>query len=161
MGGGTSAKTYTIAITGGSLAIANNVSYVTPETLGVVNKPIGYFTGTRAVSGNLTAYLKTGAGNTTNTLLNDLLAAPSETKYYLEIQVGGSANAVKVELEMPAVTLQVPTIDVQDVISTTINFAAQGSVLPSSASADLADSSSTSYYDVEAANDILVRYYSA
>lgn len=160
MGSGTSAKTYTIALTGGNLTIANGVNYVTPETLGVVNKPIGYFTGTRAISGNVTAYLKTGGTNPTSQLLTDLLAAPSETKYYLEIQIGGINSAVKVELEMPAVTLQVPSVDVQDVVSTTINFVAQGSVLPSSAAADLADASTTSYYDVEAANDILVRYYS-
>jgi hypothetical protein len=160
MGGGTSAKTYTIALTGGNLTIANGVSYITPETLGVVNKPIGYFTGTRAISGNVTAYLKTGGTNPTSTLLTDLLAASSETKYYLEIEVGGINSLVKVEFEMPAVTLQVPSVDVQDVVSTTINFTAQGSVLPSSAAADLADASTTSYYDVEAANDILVRYYS-
>jgi hypothetical protein len=160
MGGGTGNKTYTIAITGGNLTLANNVSYVTPETLGVVNQPIGYFTGTRAVSGNLTAYLKTSGTNPTSTLLTDLLLAPSETKYYMELQVGGAANTVKVEFEMPAVTLQVPTIDVQDVVSTTINFAAQGSVLPDSSAAALADTSTTSYYDVEASNDLIVRYYS-
>lgn len=159
-GQGTSAKTYTVALTGGSLTIANNITYITPETLGVVNKPIGYFTGTRAISGNITAYLKTAGGTyPTNTLLSDLLTASSETKYYLEIAVGGTNNEVKVELEMPAVTLQVPTIDVQDVVSTTINFAAQASVLPSSLAADL-DSASTSYYDLEASNDIIVRYYS-
>lgn len=160
MGGGTSAKTYTIAITGGSLTIANNVNYVTPETLGVVNKPIGYFTGTRAVSGSLTAYLKTSGTNPTSQLLTDLLAAASETKYYLELQVGGINTSYKVEMEMPAVTLQVPTVDVQDVVSTTINFAAQGSVLPDSSAAALADASTTSFYDVEASNDIIVRYYS-
>lgn len=160
MGQGTSNKTYTVALTGGSLTIANNVNFVTPETLGVVNQPIGYFTGTRAVSGSITAYLKTSGTNPTNTLLTDLLSAPSETKYYLEIQVGGVNNANKVELEMNAVTLQIPTIEVQDVVSTTINFAAQPAVLPDSSASALADNSTSSYYDVEAANDIVVRYYS-
>lgn len=160
MGGGTGNKAYTIAITGGNLTIANNVNYITPETLGVVNKPIGYFTGTRAVSGSLTAYLKTSGTNPTSALLTDLLAAASETKYYLEMQVGGINSSYKVEFEMPAVTLQVPTVDVQDVVSTTISFAAQGSVLPDSSAAALADGSTTSYYDVEASNDIIVRYYS-
>lgn len=161
MGGGTSAKTYTVALTGGNLTIANNVNYITPETLGVVNKPIGYFTGTRAVSGNITAYLKTSGTNPTSTLLTDLLTAASETKYYMEIAVGGINSTYKVELEMPAVTLQVPTVDVQDVVATTINFAAQGSVLPDSSASALADASTTSYYDVEASNDIIVRYYAA
>jgi hypothetical protein len=159
-GGGTGAKTYTVALTGGTLTIANNVNYITPETLGVVNKPIGYYTGTRAVSGNITAYLKTSGTNPTATLLSDLLAAPAETKYYMELAIGGASNAVKVELEMPAVTLQVPSVDVQDVVATTINFAAQASVLPDSSAAALADTSTTSYYDLEASNDMIVRYYS-
>lgn len=160
-GGGTGAKTYNVAITGGSLTIANGVNYVTPETLGVVNRPIGYFTGTRAISGNVTAYLKTNGTNPTNQLLTDLLAAPSEVKYYLELQIGGVNNTGKVEIEFPAVTVQVPTVDVQDVVSTTINFTAQGSVLHDSAAASLADNSTTSYYDVEASNDMIVRYYSS
>lgn len=157
---GTSAKTYTVALTGGTVTIANNITYVVPETLGVVNVPIGYFTGTRAISGNITAYLKTGGGNTTNTLLTDLLAANAETRYYLELQLGGINNTVKVELEFPTVTLQVPTVDIQDVVSTSIAFVAQGAVLPDSSAAALADSSATSYYDVEAVTDLIVRYYS-
>lgn len=158
---GTSAKTYTIALTGGSLTIANNIEYVIPESLGVVNVPIGYYTGTRSISGNITAYLKTGAGNTTNTLLNDLLAAPSEVRYFLELHVGGASNAVKVELEFPAVTMQVPTVDVQDVISTSISFSAQPALLTDSSAAANADNSTTTYYDLEATTDLLVRYYSA
>jgi hypothetical protein len=160
-GTGTGNKTYTLALTGGSLTIANNIAYVIPESLGVVNVPIGYYTGTRAISGNITAYLKTGAGNTTNTLLNDLLAAPSEVRYYMELHVGGLSNAVKVEFEFPAVTMQVPTVDVQDVISTNIAFSAQGAVLGDSSAAALADGSTTTFYDLEATTDMLVRYYSA
>ena len=34
-------RTYDINITGGSITIANNVTYVTPETIGIVDKPIG------------------------------------------------------------------------------------------------------------------------
>lgn len=158
-GQGTGAVTYTVALTGGSVTIANNITYVTPEVLGVVNEPIGYFTGTRAISGNITAYLKTGSATTTAGLLSALLAATSETKYYLELHLGGINNAVKVELEFPAVTLQVPTIDVQDVVSTSIQFVSQGAVLPSSLAADLVNAT-TSYYDLEATNDLLVRYYS-
>ncbi len=43
--GGLSAQGYTIAITGGNITIANNLTYLTPANLGVVNKPITYFTG--------------------------------------------------------------------------------------------------------------------
>ena len=64
-------KTYDINITGGSLTIANNVTYVTPETIGVVDKPIGSFTGARMISGSLTMYLDTKA-NGSNQLINRL-----------------------------------------------------------------------------------------
>ena len=149
---------YTVAITGGNLTINNNINYVTPEILGVVNAPIGYFTGTRAISGNLTAYLKTGT-NTTGTLLTDMLSAAStatETKYAMEIAVGGHTNAVKVELDMPAVSLQIPSVETQDVISTTINFTAEGFDGSTSAAAG-----GTASYDLEAVNELFVRYYSA
>jgi hypothetical protein len=159
-GAGTSAIAYSVPLTGGTVTIANNLSYITPETLGVVNVPVGYFTGTRAISGNLTAYLKTGAGNNTALLLTNLLAASSETKYYLELQLGGAGSPVKVEFEFPAVTLQVPTIDVQDVVSTSIAFVAQGAALPDSSAAALADASATSFYDLEALTDMQFRYYS-
>ena len=156
----TGAVTYTLALTGGTVTIANNITYVTPETLGVVNVPVGYFTGTRAISGSLTAYLKTGANNTSTLLANMLASSVSETKFYLELQMGGINNATKVELEFPSVTIQIPTVDVQDVVSTSISFVAQGAVLPNSTAAALADTA-VSYYDLEAVNDVIVRYYSA
>lgn len=153
-----SSTAYTIAITGGNLTINNNINYVTPEILGVVNAPIGYFTGTRAVSGNLTAYLKTGT-NSTATLLSDMLTASStttESKYAIEIAIGGHSNPIKVEIDLPAVMLQIPTIETADVLSTTINFTAEGFDATSSSSAGgIAD------YDLEAANDFSLRYYSA
>lgn len=156
---GTGAKAYNVALTGGTVKISNNINFVTPESLGVVNVPIGYYTGTRAISGNITAYLKTGASNTTAALLSDLLAATPETRYYLELQMGGINNSVKVELEFPAVTLHIPTIEVQDVVSTNISFVAQGACLIDSSTAANSDNGSN-YYDVEAVTDMLVRYYS-
>ena len=67
-------KTYDINITGGSLTFANNVTYVTPETIGVVDKPIGSFTGARMISGSVTMYLDTKS-NGSNQLLTDLAGA--------------------------------------------------------------------------------------
>jgi len=54
---------YTVALTGGSLSIANNVTYLTPANLGTLNVPCTYFTGTRTITSNVTAYLKTGTGS--------------------------------------------------------------------------------------------------
>ena len=144
-------KSYSLPITGGSLTITNNLTYLTPEILGIVNSSIGYFTGTRGMQGNLTAYLRTGTGqNHTGTLLNDILAAVDtspETKFNVTIEVGGKTNDTRVELQMPAVQIQVPTIDIQDVVATTINFTAQGY--------------NGTDYDITAVNELDVRYYSA
>lgn len=152
---------YTLALTGGSITIANNITYVTPANLGVVNLPIGYYTGTRAISGSLTAYLRTGnatgsgsTGNSTGTLLSDLLAASAtsngiEPKFRLQVEIGGGTNGTRVEVETSGAFLQIPTIDAQAVMSTTINFTAQGSDSVQSATAG---------YDIENTNDMVIRY---
>ena len=97
----------------------------------------------------------------TNGLLSDLLtdsATITEPKYYAEVQIGGGANAVKVEVELPAVSLQIPTIDAgSDILSTVINFTAQGFDGDTSTAAAL----SAALYDVENSNDLIIRYYSA
>jgi hypothetical protein len=147
---------YTLALTGGSVTIANNITYVTPANLGVVNVPIGYFTGARAVSGSLTAYLRTGSTNTAG-LLSDLLAASAtsagvEPKFRLQVEIGGITNGTRVEVETSGAMLQIPTIDAQAVMSTSINFTAQGS--------DAYQGQVTTGYDIENTNDLTVRYLS-
>lgn len=142
-------KAYTVAVTGGSITIANNLTYLTPANLGVINQPIAYFTGTRAISGSLTAYLRTG-NNTSATLLQDFLNnvdTAVETKYALTMAMGGSTNTNRVELGMPLAMLSVPTVSSEQVISTTINFTAQGS--------------QSTNFDLEQANELLVKYYAA
>ena len=144
--GGTGTQ-YTVAITGGSLTVANNLTYLTPANLGVVNRPFTYFTGTRAVSGSLTAYLRAGSTNTAG-LLSDMLAGSTtdvDPVFAIEIQVGGSTNATRVEFEMPAAVLTIPSVSTEQVISTTINFTAQGSA--------------SSAFDIGAANELEVRYF--
>jgi hypothetical protein len=139
--------TYNVAITGGSLTIANNLTYLTPANLGVVNRPFTYFTGTRAISGSLTAYLRAGAANTAG-LLSDMLAGSTtdvDPAFYIQIEMGGSSNATRVELEMPAAVLTIPSVSTEQVISTTINFTAQGSA--------------SSAFDIGQANELEVRYY--
>lgn len=153
--GGVSGTAYTLALTGGSITIANGITYVTPANLGVVNVPVGYYTGTRAVSGSITAYLRTGSTNTAG-LLSTLLAASStaagvEPKFKLQLEIGGSTAATRVEVQVDGAMIQIPTIDAQAVMSTTINFTAQGS---SSTQAD-------NVYDIENTNDIEVRYFAA
>lgn len=144
---------YTVAITGGNITIANNVNYLVPANLGVVNSAIGYFPGQRAISGNVTAYLRTGESfNSTGDLLKNLLANIStavEPKYRVQLEMGGASNATRVEFEMPGVSLQIPTVDVSDVVSTTINFNAQ-SYNP--------DTQNQQVFDLTKTNDLLVRF---
>jgi hypothetical protein len=125
----TPAVTYSVALTGGQISFNNNLTYLTPANLATVNLPITYFTGTRAITGNLTAYLKTGT-NETAKLLSDMLASASTTvdpKYTINVQLGGpTSNATGVEIKLPAAMLQIPQINTAQVISTTINFTAQG-----------------------------------
>jgi len=147
-GGGT---TYTVPITGGNLTINNNIEYITPENLGDINKSIGYFTGSRSITGALNAYLKTGA-NESGTLLANIvsgLATSSETKYKLQIEVGGISNPTRVELKMDGCQLQVPTVEIQDVVSTTINFTAQG----------FHSIGGAGVYEIGKTNNLVVSYY--
>ena len=137
-------KTYDINITGGSLTIANNVTYVTPETIGIVDKPIGSFTGARLISGSITMYLDTKS-NGSNQLLTDLAGATDlvtnvfDMRLYMGVSgsVGSDGDAIGaddfsapgVEFNMPRAQLSIPTIEVADLISTTVEFAAHGSDL--------------------------------
>jgi hypothetical protein len=145
---GSGGTAYTLAITGGSLTISNNVTYLTPANLGVVNKPATYFTGTRAISGTLNCYLKTGSGASA-ALMSQLLTdsvTDVDPAYNLKISVGGSTSAaIRVDLSMPAVVLSIPTVNTEQVVSTSINFTAQGYT--------------GSEFDLEQANELTIEYY--
>lgn len=144
---GQGAKNYTVALTGGNLTIANNLTYLTPANLGVVNQAVTYFTGTRAITANVTAYLKTGT-NESSTLLSDLLAASSgddENQFACTIELGGSTNLNKVVLDMPFTMVGIPSITSEQVISTSINLMPQAG--------------STTAYNIENTNELTVKYY--
>jgi hypothetical protein len=151
--GGISGTAYSVVLTGGSISIANNINYVTPNNIGTLNLPIGYYTGTRSVSGTMNAYLRTGTGNPTATLLQDILTASTtatDTKYRLQIEVGGSTNGTRVELNMPGAMIGIPSVDIADVVSTAITFNAQST----------ATAIAGNTYDIENTNDVTVRYFS-
>lgn len=149
-------NSYVLALTGGTLTVANNITFLTPEALGVVNSPCGHFTGQRVISGNMTAYLKTGGANDTADLLNDVLthsnsaAGADPTDFELTINVGGIAPASPydtpvVQLTMPGTHLVIPTISIEDVVSVDIPFNA----LPYTGTAP----------DPAATNELTVAYY--
>lgn len=145
--GGLNAVTYTVPITGGSISINNNLTYLTPANLGVVNQPITYFTGTRAITSNVTAYLKTGT-NESSTLLSNVLNAAAtnvDNKFAVTLSLGGQSATTRVDIAMPTAMLTIPTINSEQVISTAITINPQ------------ADTSGT--YDPTATNELTVKYY--
>lgn len=149
--------TYSVPITGGSITINNNISYITPANLGVVNAPATYYTGTRAISGTLNAYLRTGTVLETGELLKDMLteaATNIEPMFKLAINIGGNtASTTRVILDMPAVTIGIPSINVEQVVTVAINFTAQGFV-PNATVAN-------TVFDLTKPSDLAIRYYAA
>ena len=117
---GLSALTYDdIALTGGSITISNNISYLTPNTLGSVNTPLGHVTGTRTVSGNLTMYLSDDGSNSIVDLFEDSTSVTQD--FTLDIKIGG-ATGNRLELDMNNVHLEVPSLSFDDIISVDVAF---------------------------------------
>jgi len=147
-----SGTVYTVALTGGQMVISNNITYLTPANLGIVNQPITYFTGTRSVTGTLNAYLRTGTvavPNSTATLLSDMLTqslTDVNPAYEMIVSVGGGSNPIRIELDVSAAVLTIPSIATEQVISTSINFTGQGYT-------------TSNAFDISQSNEIEIRYY--
>ncbi len=124
---------YDIPITGGSITLENNVTFLTPEELGKVNIPLaGGFSGTRSFSGSLNAYLNTGttrSGGLLAKLTDEDELSNVTNRYWVKVAVGGTCttNATHVDFIMPYSQLTIPTFNVEDVLSTEIGFTAVGS----------------------------------
>ena len=140
---------YTMPLTGGSITLTNNITYLTPAYMGTINEPIAYFTGSRSITGSLTAYLRTGTGYSAELFQNlvNNIAVDSDPEFYLQVEIGGSASQTKVELEMPGVVLTIPTVNAESVITTTVNFTAQGSA--------------NNLFDILQNNEIVLKYYTS
>ena len=140
-------KTYNVVLTGGNITIENNLTYLTPETLGSVNQPLGHVMGTRSVSGNFTCYLNNAADGSMD-LLEDLHEADTviTNSFDMTFSIGG-ASAPKVAIALPNCHLELPTHSIEDVIGVDVNFHA----LP----ADLSDATASN-----SANEIEITYTS-
>lgn len=151
-----SPTTYSLAMTSGSISIENNITYLTPEEIGKLNHPIGAFLGTRNISGSISCYLNSGTTNSAGLYKSLVEGTSTENMYSIDMHMGGefdaSTNKVpSVKFAMPTVQLEIPSMDVQDVIATTINFSAQGAT----------GSGATTAYDIAANNDATVDYYNS
>tara|TARA_B110000259_G_C13962708_1_gene381337 strand:- start:67 stop:1227 length:1161 start_codon:yes stop_codon:yes gene_type:complete len=115
-------SSYNLVLTGGSINISNNMTYLTPETLGVINQPLGAVTGTRTVGGSFTCYLN--AEDDSSAELFDNISSDLNTitnVFDLTFNVGGE-TAPFVQLSMEKCHLELPTHAIDDVISVEVNF---------------------------------------
>lgn len=117
---------YNIVLTGGNITFSNNITYLTPEFLGKVNKPIGHVVGTRNIGGSLTCYLDTGTYSGKRNpadLFKDIMNEDSvvTNSFDMDISIGG-ASGNRVEVSLPRCHLEIPTHSIEDVISLEVNF---------------------------------------
>ena len=124
---------YSVTLTGGNITVSNNISYITPEELGIVNVPIGHVTGTRAISGSFTCYLTedTTTVNASADFFNDLRSITSvvTNSFALVFKIGGATGNPRLEVSMPTCHIEVPTHSIEDVISLESNFMALPSTI--------------------------------
>ena len=136
-GSGLFNASYDLVLTGGNITMENNITFLTPETLGVVNQPLGNVTGTRSISGNFTCYLNNDTGKSAE-LFEDIIESTSviTNDFDLTFNIGGS-NSPKVAVQMPNCHLEVPTHSMDDIISLDVNFhALPASIDPGSSAAN-------------------------
>lgn len=132
---------YNINITGGSITFENNVTYLTPEELGIVNQPFANIAGTRSISGNLTCYLDTSSPKSGN-LYEDLVGATTTVRnnFDMAMNIGGTSGN-RLIIDIPQAHLEVPNIGIEDLITLDVTFHAQ----PSSNSFTATDEASIIY----------------
>jgi len=124
-----SSVTYALTLTGGNITMSNNLTYLTPETLGTVNQPLGHVTGTRTIGGNITCYLDNDT-NASAELFEDLIEATTDIQnvFSLAFDIGASGTP-HLLLTMATCHLEVPTHSIDDVISLETNFHALPSTI--------------------------------
>ncbi len=125
-----SSKTYAITLTGGTITLTNNMTYLTPEVLGIVNTPLGHITGSRTVGGSFTAYLDEQTNGTID-LIEDLSLATNAitNSFALDFYVGGKAGGDAprppgMQFKIPNAHLTIPTINTDDLIGVSVDFMA-------------------------------------
>ena len=118
-----SSVTYATTLTGGNITMSNNLTYLTPETLGVVNQPLGHVTGSKTIGGNFTCYLDNASSTSSAEFYEDLVEATSDIQnsFSLTFDIGASAAPYAL-ITMPTCHLEVPTHSIEEVISMETNF---------------------------------------
>ena len=118
---------YATVLTGGNITFSNNITYLTPETVGIVNQPLGHVTGTRSIGGSFTCYLDNDGNATAGTsadLFEDIHEARTKITNVFELTfgIGGSGNTPRCNVELRQCHLELPTHSLDDVVSLEVNF---------------------------------------
>jgi hypothetical protein len=115
--------TYLTTLTGGNITMSNNLTYLTPETLGIVNTPLGHVTGSKSIGGNFTCYLDNASSTSSAELYEDLISATTDIQnsFALTFDIGASGTPHCI-ITMPQCHLEVPTHSIEEVISMETNF---------------------------------------
>jgi len=117
---------YVFPVTALTFDYTNNLTYLTPEQLSTLNTPIGQFTGTRAVTGSATMYLRAGdveSSTFLRNIANDSRTSSAQTSN-ANLIIGGT-TAPYVAFQLDAVQFEFPQLAVEDIISMSVNFVAQ------------------------------------
>lgn len=120
---------YNIVLTGGSFSIENNITYLTPEELGKVNSPLANITGARTITGSVTCYFDNDqAASKSGELFADLVSDTTTVRnvFDMAVNVGGiTAATPRLSLDLPTAHLEVPTINVEDLLTLEVSFHGQ------------------------------------
>lgn len=114
-------RSYDIAITGASITINNNITYLTPETLGEVDVAIGSFTGAFEVNGSLQCYLDTKTNGSAQLLADMQAFTSTKNRFAIQLNMGGPTGE-RLEMSLPTAHIGVPDVSIEDVISTSLEF---------------------------------------
>jgi len=128
---------YSLTLTGGNFTMGNNITYLVPEELGAINKPIEHVTGSRSSGGSATCYLTLedadNSSGTSRQFFNDLVGtgamAKVVNKFKVTMHIGGSAATGNtadpaLKIEFPTAHISVPTHAIEDVISLEVEYTA-------------------------------------
>ena len=122
-----SGTSYNIPITGANIDISNNITFLTPNSLSRVDRPVASYTGNFDVSGSLEAYLRnnaTGDGGTAELLADMLDSSKVQNSYTIAICMGGRYNSPSpgVVLVLKTAHLSIPSVTTADLLTTSIDI---------------------------------------
>ena len=164
--------TFDIPILSGNITIENNLQVIYKNQLGSLDFPIAAPVGARSIKGSLTAYLE----DNTSALLDNIKSYQYKTTdasrlsfegdvtdqnkdfitpflSNLDINLGGlQGEGNTVSFIMENVHLKTPTHNIDDILTTTIDFSAHSSFLTKQASSD------TRSNPIGPANELVVQY---